>query len=256
MNSLKRKNDSKKKTLLIVDDVELFIQLQISHLGYQRYNIHTARNGSDGLEMARSLKPDLILLDLFMPDMNGDQICRILKEDPETSSIPVILVSSGARGMSRTASVTSKCDGLIFKPVRRDLLLSVVENLLGTNLRAQDRIHVSIPGTANHEEIDYPVTIHTLSSDGAFIEMGQEMIRGDILGLSFSLPDHDKKINIRAAAVVWCGRQKDAGPKGAGVYFLTIDPETRKQINEFVKSRITLNPTAFTDSTALRNSSR
>ena len=245
------KNQTEKKTLLIVDDVELFIQLQISHLGHRRYNIHTARSGSDGLEMARSLKPDLILMDLFMPDMNGDQICRILKGDPETSSIPVVLVSSGARGRSRAASVSSNCDGLIFKPVRRDLLLSVVENLLGTNLRVRERIQVSMPGTVILDEKEYPVTIHTLSSDGAFVEIEQNLIRGDLMEFSFPLPDQEGNINIRAAAAVWCGSLEDGGPEGAGIYFLTIDQETRKRISSFVQSQISISPASVVKDTAM-----
>jgi len=232
------KSGKEKKTLLIVDDVELFIQLQISHLGHSRYDIHTARSGSEGLQIARSLKPDLILMDLFMPDMDGDQICRILKEDPETSSIPVVLVSSGARGRSRTASVSSNCDGLIFKPVRRDLLLSVVENLLGTNLRSRNRIRVSIPGTATMDERSYPVTIHTLSSDGAFVETQHEVIRGDLMQLSFTLPGEESMVNIRSAAIVWCGSLEKGGPSGAGVYFLTIDQAARERISSFVESRV------------------
>ncbi len=245
------KNQTEKKTLLIVDDVELFIQLQISHLGHRRYNIHTARSGSDGLEMARSLKPDLILMDLFMPDMNGDQICRILKGDPETSSIPVVLVSSGARGRSRAASVSSNCDGLIFKPVRRDLLLSVVENLLGTNLRVRERIQVSMPGNVILDEKEYPVTIHTLSSDGAFVEIEQNLIRGDLMEFSFPLPDQEGNINIRAAAAVWCGSLEDGGPEGAGIYFLTIDQETRKRISSFVQSQISISPASVVKDTAM-----
>ena len=246
----KMKKQTGKKTLLIVDDVELFIQLQISHLGQQRYDIHTARSGSDGLELARSLKPDLILMDLFMPDMNGDQICRILKDDPETSSIPVVLVSSGARGMSKDASISSQCDGLIFKPVRRDLLISVVENLLGTELRVRDRIQVSIPGKAICDEVEFPVHLHTLSSDGAFLQSKQKPIRGDLLELSFSLPGKSSKINIRAAAVVWCGSLGQGGPDGAGVFFLTIDTETKKQISSYVQAQINMNPASFVKSPA------
>lgn len=250
------KTHSEKKTLLIVDDVELFIQLQISHLGHQRYDIHTARSGSEGLQMARSLKPDLILLDLFMPDMNGDQVCRILKGDPETSSIPVILVSSGARDTSKAVSIASNCDGLIFKPVRRDLLLSVVENLLHINLRVRARIQVSIPGTAILDDKEYPVTIHTLSSDGAFLEIEQEPIRGDLMEISFPLSDKERVVDIRAAAVIWCGSLVAGGPEGAGVYFLTMIPETRKRISSFVQAHIDSSPALVDEHTALEDNSR
>jgi len=248
--------DREKKTLLIVDDVELFIQLQISHLGHQRYHIHTARSGAEGLQMARSMKPDLILMDLFMPDMNGDQICSILKEDPETSSIPVVLVSSGGRGRSRAASVSSNCDGLIFKPVRRDLLLSVVENLLGTNLRASDRILVLIHGTAVIDEKECPVTLHTLSSDGAFVQIEPTPIRGDMMELSFPLPGQEKVVNVRSAAVVWCGSLAEDGPDGVGVYFLTIDTDVRKQISNFVQNQIRLGSATFDEHNVVGDNSR
>jgi len=228
------KTQSERKTLLIVDDVDFFIQHQISHLGHKNYNIHTACSGSDGLKKARSLKPDLILMDLFMPDINGDRICRILKQNPETSSIPVVMVSSGATGKSRAVSVSANCDGLIFKPVRRDLLLSVVENLLETNHRVHNRIQVSIPGTAILDEHEHPVTIHTLSRDGAFVEMGPKLIRGDLLELSFPLPGQKNEANIRAAGVTWCGSLADGGPVGAEVNFLGIDPDTRERIGIIV----------------------
>jgi CheY-like chemotaxis protein len=250
------KGHGEKKSLLIVDDVELFIQLQISHLGHQRYDIHTARSGSDGLEMARSLKPDLILMDMFMPDMNGDQVCRILKGDPDTSSIPVVLVSSGARGRSRASSVSSNCDGLVFKPVRRDLLLSVVENLLGTNLRVRDRVQVAIPGFAILDEKEYPITIHSLSSEGAFIEIELQLIRGDLMELSFPLPDQERQIKIRAAAAVWCGTLTEGGPSGAGTHFLTIDQGEKKRISSFVQTNIGFSPASFDESAAIGEGSR
>ena len=227
-----------KKTLLIVDDVELFIQLQISHLGRQRFDIHTARNGSDGLDLARSLKPDLVLLDLLMPDMNGDQVCRILKGDPETSSIPVLLVSSGSREYSRSIIDSCGCDGLIYKPVRRDLLLSVVENLLKTNHRIFGRVDVTIPCSVVLEKKEHNGTIRSLSTNGVFIEFDQKVIRGDMLTLTFTLPVIDRVIHVRTAAAVWCGNLKDNGPMGVGVQFLTIDADLRKQIGGFVSIHV------------------
>jgi len=248
--------ENEKKTLLIVDDVELFIQLQVSHLGYQRYNIHTAKSGGEGLQMARSLRPDLILMDLFMPDMNGDQICRILKDDPETARIPIVLVSSGGKSRSRAASVSSSCDGLIFKPVRRDLLISVVENLLGTNLRARDRIPVILHGTAVIDEKEHPVTLHTISSDGAFVQMESTPIRGDLMELTFHLPDREEPIRVRSAAVVWCGSLDEGGPGGAGIHFLTMDNRTKDQVDAFVQEQIRISSVTFSGNEPVTDHSR
>jgi response regulator RpfG family c-di-GMP phosphodiesterase len=173
-----------------------------------------------------------------MPDMNGDQVCRILKEDPETSSIPIVIVSSGTRERTRSIIEISGCDGLIFKPVRRDLLVSVVENLLKTNLRDHERVDVTIPCTVVLEEKEYLATIHSLSSNGVFIEFDQKVIRGDMMKLAFTLPTLGKDISVRAAAVVWCGALRNDGPEGAGVQFLTIDWDSKKEIGEFVRMHI------------------
>jgi CheY-like chemotaxis protein/Tfp pilus assembly protein PilZ len=227
-----------KKNLLIIDDVELFIQLQISHLGRKRFDIHTASNGNLGIEMARSIKPDLILLDLLMPDINGDQVCRILKGDPDTSSIPIVLVSSGTREGSRAIIDSSGCDGLIFKPVRRDLLLSVVESLLKTNTRSFERVEVSIPCTVTMDEREHHGTIHSLGSTGVFVEVNRPMIRGDLMEMMFTLPALAGNINVRAGAVIWCGSLRDDGPEGAGVQFLTISAESQKQISDFVRMQL------------------
>lgn len=227
-----------KKTILIVDDVELFIQLQVSHLGNNKYHIHTANNGNEGLNLARSLKPDLILLDLFMPDLNGDEVCLMLKNDPATSAIPVVLVSSGAFEKSRSAMISSGSDGLVFKPVRRDLLVSVVENLLGTNLRFHDRINVNVAGTVIHEGEEHPVTIRSLSSDGAFLELSYRVTRGDLMEIIFTLPDTRDVIRIRSAAVVWIGTLGEDGPAGAGLFYLAIEEGMRKKISDFVREKI------------------
>ena len=224
-----------KMKLLIVDDVELFIQLQISYLGRQRFDIHTARNGEEALERARSLQPDLILLDLHMPGMNGDQVCRILKGDPDTSSIPVIIVSSGTKEYSRVATLTAGCDGLLYKPVRKELLLTIVEECLGISIRRQPRVPVSLSGAMILDAMDSPITISSLSSGGAFVETEQSVIRGDVLTLVFSLYG-EETVSVHTAVVVWCGRLDQQGPKGAGVLFLTIDTESRYLINEYVRN--------------------
>jgi CheY-like chemotaxis protein len=226
--------DRDRKRLLIVDDVELFIQLQISYLGRQRFEIHTARSGKEGLEKARSLKPDLILLDLHMPDIDGDEVCRTLKDDPETSSIPVVIVSSGSRDLSRASTISMGCDGLIFKPVRKDLLQSVVEELLGTEFRKKTRARVSIPATVVLEGKKFSSTIRSLSNSGAFLELDREVIRGDVIQLRFSLPDEGGDIEVRSAAVMWSGILSEEGPKGVGVKFLVIGPESNKRIRIFV----------------------
>lgn len=134
-----------RKRSLIVDDVGLFIQLQIARLGQSRFEIHEARTGTEALEKARSVSPDLTLLDLHMPDVNGENVCRLLKEDFRTRSIPVIIVSSGTSDHKNSDCFSAGCDGLIHKPIRRDLLLSMVGQRLGISIRRWRRTSVDLP---------------------------------------------------------------------------------------------------------------
>jgi CheY-like chemotaxis protein/Tfp pilus assembly protein PilZ len=229
------KSKPERKTLLLVDDVELFLQLQISYLENPRFQIHAARSGKEALEKARSLHPDLVLLDMFMPDIQGDEVCRTLKENPGTASIPVILVSSGSRDESKKRAEAAGCDGLIYKPVRRDLLLSVVEKCLGISMRRNARVRVLLPAVIVTEGEEIPATIHTLSTDGAFVEIEKKIIVGSLMELRFKFLHEDQTIIVRTAAVVWCGALEDNGPKGVGVRFLSIYPESKEHINRFLK---------------------
>lgn len=131
--------------MLIVYDMGLFIQLQIARLGQSRFEIHEARTGTEALEKARSVSPDLILLELHMPDVNGENVCRLLKEDFRTRSIPVIIVSSGASDHKNSDCISAGCDGLIHKPIRRDSLLSMVGQRLGISIRRWRRTSVDLP---------------------------------------------------------------------------------------------------------------
>lgn len=230
-----KKSETDRKTLLIVDDVELFLQLQVSYLGNRRFEIHTAKSGTEALDKARSLKPDLILLDMFMPDITGDVVCRTLKEDPDTSAIPVIIVSSGSKGDSRAKSEAAGCDGLIYKPVRKDLLITVVEKFLNITMRRHLRARVYLPAKVILEEAEISATIHSLGTEGAFIEIENKAIAGDLVELRFNLPDTDKEVSVRTAAVVWCGNLDKDGPRGVGVRFLSIYSEAADSIEKYLK---------------------
>ena len=81
----------KKKRILAVDDVrETLLALRI-RLEYAGYEVYTATDGEAGLNMAKSLKPDMILLDVMLPKIDGISICRLLKFDEEYASIPIII---------------------------------------------------------------------------------------------------------------------------------------------------------------------
>ncbi|MDD2702546.1 MAG: response regulator [Candidatus Omnitrophica bacterium] len=84
---------AEQKKILVADDDEIFLKLVDNDMTGEGYVVITARNGREALSSAKSQKPDLILLDINMPDMNGGEVGEILKSDPRTKDIPVIFLT-------------------------------------------------------------------------------------------------------------------------------------------------------------------
>ena len=81
------------KNLLLVDDVELFLAMEKSFLQRREFILHTAKSGREALEKAKAIMPDLILLDLHMPDISGDKVCSQLKMDTRFEHIPIMIAT-------------------------------------------------------------------------------------------------------------------------------------------------------------------
>lgn len=107
-------------SILIVDDMAASRQLLSDMLSGQGYNLALAASGAEALALAAAAPPDLILLDLMMPDIDGFQVCRTLRADPHTAHVPVLIVTALDDRASRLAGLEAGCDDFLTKPV--DLL--------------------------------------------------------------------------------------------------------------------------------------
>ncbi len=120
--------------ILVVDDVATNRIVMKVKLASACYAVDQADCGEAALRAARSSQPDLILLDMVMPDMSGLDVCRALKSDPDTADIPVILITSTADRDSKMAGLEAGADDFLTKPVDEMTLLARVRSLL----RARD----------------------------------------------------------------------------------------------------------------------
>jgi CheY-like chemotaxis protein len=128
-----------KKKILIIEDNEQNLYLLSYILNKHGYVIEAARNGEEGIKAAVSFSPDLILLDVQLPGMDGYAVARRLRADPDLRDIPIVAVTSYAMMGDRERAIESGCTGYIKKPIDPDIFVSQVENHLAKGISGGDR---------------------------------------------------------------------------------------------------------------------
>jgi DNA-binding response OmpR family regulator len=119
------------RKILIVDDSSTVLLMERMILSAGHYEVVSARDGQEGVEKAESERPDLILMDVMMPRMNGFEACRRLHEGERTRDIPVIMVSTRGELESVESGYESGCADYVTKPINGLELLSKVRSHLG-----------------------------------------------------------------------------------------------------------------------------
>ena len=119
------------KKILLVDDSSTVLMMEQMILSHGRYELRTARDGEEAVVRARADQPDLILLDIVMPKMDGLETLRTLRGDGLTQHIPVIMVTTRSEAQSMETGYLRGCNDYVTKPVNGSELLAKVRNLLG-----------------------------------------------------------------------------------------------------------------------------
>lgn len=119
----------RKKILVVEDDADL-VELLCFHLRKAGFSVGTAPDGIEGLKKTRSLSPDLILLDLMLPELDGFAFCEILRRDPATASVPIVILTAVSSQLARFTGLESGATDYITKPFSPKHLLERVQQLL------------------------------------------------------------------------------------------------------------------------------
>ncbi len=125
-----------KKKILIVED-NLAVNKALQLLLEPRYETIPAMDGKQAVDIAATQLPDLILMDIIMPVMNGHQATRLIRQNPKTPSIPILAISAGFTTKTKEECFQSGCDDYIAKPFTFEQLLPHIENLLKSSEKQQ-----------------------------------------------------------------------------------------------------------------------
>lgn len=119
-----------KRKILLIDDHDSVLKLLEAVLKVRNYEVCYASSGAEGLEMAQKESPDLVLLDVMMPGMDGFKVCQALKQADATKSIPVVFLTARGEDTDREMGQRVGGEGFIKKPFRSSDLMTTISELI------------------------------------------------------------------------------------------------------------------------------
>lgn len=224
--------------ILLVDDSRLFIEMEKEFLQSCAVMIYTAYDGREALELVRMVRPDLIFMDLHMPEMDGAECCVALKSDPDMKEIPVVMVVTAEEDDDQLRCHRAGCDLLITKPVDRAVFLQAGHRFLPDFDRIETRLPCLTLVVFRVGKETFYGTSANLSSQGMFVAFDGMVEVDDLVSLSFLVPGSNGDVVEATGRVAWLNSgaslPKPALPKGFGIEFSTVAPEGTHAIAEFI----------------------
>lgn len=143
--------------ILLIDDEPDILEIVGYNLKQEGYQVFTALGGREGLDKAKAIKPDLIILDVMMPGMDGIEVCEEIRKDPKLSETMVVFLTARNEDYSQMAGLEAGADDYIAKPIKPKVLISKIKSLLrrldkGTESAASG--HKKTPAKESHLIID------------------------------------------------------------------------------------------------------
>jgi uncharacterized protein (TIGR02266 family) len=229
-----------KRKILLVSDVQLFHEQEKTFFNTVDFTLLKAYSGAGALEIVRNERPDLVFMDISLPDISGDKCCYAIKSDEGLGEIPVIMITDGVNAEDFERCLQAGCDDIIIKPIDSHYLLAIAHKLLNIRHRKTPRFvaHLRVQYGTDQGSIRTDYSIN-LSTGGLFVETGNFLTVDTPLTIEFILPKKDKTI-VTEGRVAWINHPelkiKPNLPVGIGLQFLGTSLDDMDAISQFIKN--------------------
>lgn len=222
------------KKILLVDDMITFLELEKTFLERSGCQVLTAKSGTEALEKIYSELPDLVLLDLLMPDMNGDKVCEIVKKDEMLKDIPVMMVS--ARGGKEDIERCRKagCDDYLTKPINQRELLDRTAQILKIPQRRDLRVFVRMKVEGDVGGENFYGESENISIGGVLLKSEVLLKKGSVIKLRFLLPGEQYHVEAKGE-VIRTDEESFKPEYGLGISFQDMGSMAKEMIKDFFK---------------------
>jgi len=226
-------------TILISDDSLFFLNIYKNFLRHASVTILEARTAEAATTLCQRERPDLIYMSYELPDQSGAECCKVLKENPALSSIPVILICAQDTPLQLELSRRSGCEAILIKPLERARFVDVGRSLI-TGLREIRRPCLVTAHCVNREN-SFIARGLDISNGGIFLESNEELDLNEtlLLQIQLSRPGENGSWIECAGEVAWRNRKgeilKPSHPLGFGVRFSGLKPGENERLNAYLQ---------------------
>ncbi|SEA77834.1 Response regulators consisting of a CheY-like receiver domain and a winged-helix DNA-binding domain [Desulfuromusa kysingii] len=219
--------------ILLVDDVDLFLELERSYLEDCGYDLITASSGEEALQRLDKVAPNVLLLDYYMPGINGDEVCRLIRKNPQWEKLPILMVTAAGKPEEVQHCLDAGCDDYITKPVNKQELREKVARLLGQlQRRTSERIAVTLPLQLQEGGRLHVVTAKDISSSGIRLKSPTPLEENTTVEMKLEDADGDP-LSLYGRIKRTTNRSED----GYGVYFIYPDQKSKQLLDRLIRSK-------------------
>ena len=227
------------KKILLVDDVKLLLEIQKKFLEASDVQVLTAADGIEALEIALRERPDLIVMDKYMPNMDGLSCCKAIKADPTIAHIPIIMVTTATNNSDWDEYIAAGYADFLCKPLEVKTFLNTIKQYIADIEQRDIRIPVDMQMKVLHNS-DCEVKTANISINGAFALTDMKVAVNEELKFSFLLPERKVPMEVKGR-VVW--QQKSGAAPGFGIEFIEVTGQgisflRMNELKGFVTSRV------------------